>query len=154
MFNERDYTVEADNEEDKPYIVDFHRYKKLTPYEWITVKDKDPSKTLEWDKKIKFFFVAKHENSGKIESHLWFFKGLCGYSNPDYCQMIDAGTIPCRDSISKICSFLDHEPRIGGACGEIEVYLPSKRELGYGYAKETDKDYLKKIDEIEKKVTS
>ena len=29
--------------------------------------------------------VIKHCNRGKIESHLWFFKGFCTYLNPDFC---------------------------------------------------------------------
>ena len=28
---------------------------------------------------LDIFFVAKHKNAGKIESHLWFFKGFCSY---------------------------------------------------------------------------
>ena len=31
---------------------------------------------------IDFFFLIKHKNSGKIESHLWFFKGFCTFLNP------------------------------------------------------------------------
>ena len=34
---------------------------------------------------IEVFFCLKHENAGKIESHLWFFKGLCTYLNPKMC---------------------------------------------------------------------
>jgi chitin synthase len=29
-------------------------------------------------------FVIKHKNRGKIESHLWFFKGFCQLMKPDF----------------------------------------------------------------------
>jgi chitin synthase len=44
--------------------------------------------------------IIKHSNKGKIESHLWFFKGMCQYLNPDFAQIIDAGTVPLRKSVS------------------------------------------------------
>ena len=34
--------------------------------------------------RINFIFGVKHENAGKIESHLWFFRGLCNYIKPKY----------------------------------------------------------------------
>ena len=63
---------------------------------------------------IQFFFCAKHENRGKIESHLWFFLGFCAHIKPDYCQMIDVGTIPKRESISSIIFYMDTFKQVGG----------------------------------------
>ena len=34
---------------------------------------------------IDLFFCIKHERLGKIESHLWFFKGICNYLDPHMC---------------------------------------------------------------------
>ena len=78
---------------------------------------------------IPFFFCGKHHNRGKIESHLWFFKGFCSYLNPEFCQMIDIGTIPKKNSISKIVKYMQKHEKIGGACGEIEVFEPTNKEL-------------------------
>jgi len=45
--------------------------------------------------------------------------------------MLDVGTIPLHNSISRIVKAMENEERIGGACGEIEVFEPTKEELGY-----------------------
>lgn len=151
MFEERDY--ESSKKSDTklpPYLVDLHSGpKKQSPYEWIINggRDSRTKEDINYEvSPIKFFFCAKHENSGKIESHLWFFKGFCNYTNPQYCQMIDAGTIPLRESISQIVRYMDEYPQTGGACGEIEVFQPSDRELGYGYVKVTDSLIINKLD--------
>lgn len=74
--------------------------------------------------------VLKHKNKGKIESHLWFFKGFCQYLNPDYSVIIDAGTIPLRGSLSKLVMSMEAQPKVAGCCGEIEVMIPDKKEDG------------------------
>ena len=75
---------------------------------------------------IDFFFLIKHKSQGKIESHLWFFKGFCNYLQPKLTQLIDVGTIPLPRSISSMTIYLDMEKRVGGVCGEIEVLVPNK----------------------------
>lgn len=45
--------------------------------------------------------------------------------------MIDIGTIPLKNSISTICRYMDRYHQVGGACGEIEVFNPTEKELGY-----------------------
>lgn len=117
MFETRD--------EDQNYECNLHWYGKGSPIEKMLYKQHF---TLP---DINFFFCAKHENVGKIESHLWFFKGFCAYIDPEYCQMIDIGTIPLRNSISKIFKRMEANPKIGGACGEIQVFEPTDKELGY-----------------------
>lgn len=98
---------------------------KQSPSNWLTSNGKYQLPD------VNFFFCAKHENRGKIESHLWFFKGFCAYVNPDYCQMIDIGTIPLKRSIANIIRYMDSYDQVGGACGEIEVFEPTEKELGY-----------------------
>ena len=65
---------------------------------------------------------------GKIESHLWFFKGLCTYLNPRMCQLIDAGSIPLQNSISTLFLYMDTYHNVGGCCGEIVVIFPHHPE--------------------------
>jgi cellulose synthase/poly-beta-1,6-N-acetylglucosamine synthase-like glycosyltransferase len=75
-------------------------------------------------------FCIKHRNQGKIESYKWFIRGFCDALNPEYIQMIDVGSIPLRNSISKIIMHMETFPNVGGACGEIECLLSKKREDG------------------------
>lgn len=49
---------------------------------------------------------------------------------PQFVQIIDAGTIPLHNSISHIVMHLEKHPNIGGACGEIEVLIPDKKDNG------------------------
>ena len=74
---------------------------------------------------INFLWGIKHANRGKIESHLWFFRGICSYLEPDHCFVIDAGTRPLQGSLSRLNKELTLKPWVGGACGEIEVELPN-----------------------------
>lgn len=64
-------------------------------------------------------FVIKQKNRGKIESHLWLFKGFCSLIQPIYCVTVDVGTIPLWNSTSKIIFYMDAFEEIGGATGEI-----------------------------------
>ena len=45
---------------------------------------------------------------------------------PDFVQLIDVGTIPVWNSISHIVQHMEAYPKVGGACGEIEVLVPDK----------------------------
>lgn len=100
MLNERDDDVYYKVKNDKmPFLVNLHdRSSSPSPYDWLI--DSRRTKNINSEvldlKPINFFFCAKHENSGKIESHLWFFKGFSAYTNVQFCQMIDAGTIPLK----------------------------------------------------------
>lgn len=78
---------------------------------------------------LDIHLVIKHMNRGKIESHLWYFKGFC-CEIPEFCFIIDAGTVAHHNSISKIIFEMEADETIGGACGEIEVLLADKNEDG------------------------
>lgn len=45
--------------------------------------------------------------------------------------MIDIGTIPLKNSISDIIKYMDFYTQVGGCAGEIEVFEPTEKELGY-----------------------
>ena len=79
---------------------------------------------------LPIHMVIKHKNQGKIESHKWFFKGFWDYMDPTYAQIIDCGSIPLWKSISSIIWHMETIPEVGGACGEIEVMLPDKKDDG------------------------
>ena len=106
----------------EPYC-NFHG-KIKDPIEWITQKGK-----YEFPE-IDFFFMLKQENAGKIESHYWFFRGMCQAIKPDLCLLLDVGTIPMGNSIARLVKYMDCYKDTGGCCGEIEVYEPTLKELG------------------------
>ena len=81
-------------------------------------------------KRMPISLVIKHSNKQKIESHMWFFKGFTQYLNPEYTQIIDAGTIALPKSISHIIMHMTKNKNVGGSCGEIEVMVPEKTENG------------------------
>jgi len=148
MYSEKEdpriYYAGKDDLRDTPYMVNLHDgSSSKNPYQWIR---ENGSKMFEIPE-IKFFFWAKHENSGKIESHLWFYKGFCATTNPQYCQMLDAGTIPLARSVSKIIKYLDKYSNVGGAWGEIATFQPSERELGFGWNLIDDPDIIEDLKE-------
>jgi len=75
------------------------------------------------DFRINFFFAVKHLNNGKIDSHLYFFRGFCAELNPDYCLLLDIGTEAKPQSINRLVHYMDAYPKVGGSCGEIAVDL-------------------------------
>ena len=72
-------------------------------------------------KRINFVFAIKQRNDGKINSHRWFFQGLCKYLKPDLCLMLDIGTRPDKHAVFKLYKYMLKHEFCGGCCGEIEV---------------------------------
>lgn len=84
-------------------------------------------------RRINFIFAVKHKNDGKINSHKWFFQGICKYLKPDFCLMLDIGTRPDNYALSKLYKFMLANKNCGGCCGEIEVDFTNVREFGWSY---------------------
>lgn len=76
-------------------------------------------------RRINFVFAIKQRNDGKINSHRWFFQGLCKYLRPELCLMLDIGTKPLTRSVYKLYKYMQVSKNCGGCCGEIEVELDS-----------------------------
>jgi len=72
-------------------------------------------------RRINFVFAIKQRNDGKINSHKWFFQGLCKYMKPEYCMVLDIGTRPDKHSVYKLYKYMRKDINCGGCCGEIEV---------------------------------
>ena len=87
-------------------------------------------------------FAIKERNGGKLNSHVWAFRGLlpllcpryvvlldAGRSYvalppifpPRYVVLLDAGTVPEPTAILRLYSDMEYDPDIGGCCGEIMV---------------------------------
>jgi len=57
-------------------------------------------------RRINFIFALKQRNDGKINSHKWFFQGICKYLKPEYCLMLDIGTRADDYAISKLYKYM------------------------------------------------
>lgn len=74
-------------------------------------------------------FCIKQRNDGKINSHKWFFQGMCKYLKPDFTLMLDIGTRPDHYAIQKLYKYMLNNPRAGGVCGEIEVDMSLEKSI-------------------------
>jgi len=84
-------------------------------------------------RRINFVFAIKQRNDGKINSHKWFFQGLCEHMQPEQCLMLDIGTRPDKHSVYKLYKYMQVRPNCGGCCGEIEVDFTKERGLTGSY---------------------
>lgn len=66
-------------------------------------------------------FAIKERNGGKLNSHVWAFRGLIPYLNPRYVVLLDAGTVPAPTAILRLFCDMEYDDDIGGCCGEIMV---------------------------------
>ena len=80
-------------------------------------------------RRINFIFALKQRNDGKINSHKWFFQGICKYIKPQYTLMLDIGTRADDYAITKLYKHMSSNPDCGGCCGEIEVDLSEYKSL-------------------------
>ncbi|CAD8196021.1 unnamed protein product [Paramecium octaurelia] len=70
---------------------------------------------------MPIFYVFKFKNGSKLSSHLWFFKGFCQELKPEYCLLMDCGAVPAKDSIFRLISSMEADPKIGGVCGNMRI---------------------------------
>jgi cellulose synthase/poly-beta-1,6-N-acetylglucosamine synthase-like glycosyltransferase len=83
-------------------------------------------------RRINFIFAVKQRNDGKINSHKWFFQGLCKYLKPEQCLMLDIGTRPDKHALFKLYKYMQRHTFCGGCCGEIEVdFTTSSQNSSY-----------------------
>lgn len=64
----------------------------------------------------------KEQNQKKINSHRWAFEGFAELLRPNIVTLLDAGTMPGKDSIYQLWREF-RNPNVGGACGEIRTDL-------------------------------
>ncbi len=72
---------------------------------------------------VNFITAVKHYNNKKIDSHLYFFRGFCEELQPEFCMLVDIGTKPLPQSISKLYKYMWANDYIGGACGDLGIDL-------------------------------
>lgn len=75
---------------------------------------------------VQMLFCLKEQNQKKINSHRWAFEGFAELLQPNIVTLLDAGTMPGKESIYQLWREF-RNPQVGGACGEI------KAELGKGF---------------------
>ncbi|MEM1392998.1 MAG: glycosyltransferase family 2 protein [Cyanobacteria bacterium P01_H01_bin.150] len=69
-------------------------------------------------------FCIKEENTGKLDSHWWFYNRLCPVIQPDYCIQMDVGTVPEDKTIQRLCQTLDYDKQCGAAAAAILTTPP------------------------------
>ncbi|KAI0708527.1 chitin synthase-domain-containing protein [Earliella scabrosa] len=69
--------------------------------------------------KLDMLFCVKEKNQGKLDSHRWLFKAFCPLIRPEVCVLLDVGTQPRKNAIYELWECFQHDPSVGGACGEI-----------------------------------
>ena len=84
-------------------------------------------------KRINFVFAIKQRNDGKINSHRWFFQGLCKFLKPEMCLMLDIGTRPDKHAVYKLYKYMRKHVECGGCCGEIEVDFSQDKGISSSY---------------------
>ncbi|SCU87829.1 LADA_0E06414g1_1 [Lachancea dasiensis] len=77
---------------------------------------------------IQLLFCLKENNQKKINSHRWALEAFGEVLQPTVVNLLDAGTMPGKDSIYELWREFKN-PQVGGACGEI------KTDLGKGFTK-------------------
>ncbi|SMN19795.1 similar to Saccharomyces cerevisiae YNL192W CHS1 Chitin synthase I, requires activation from zymogenic form in order to catalyze the transfer of N-acetylglucosamine (GlcNAc) to chitin [Maudiozyma saulgeensis] len=71
---------------------------------------------------VQLLFALKEQNQKKINSHRWAFEGFAELLQPNIVVLLDAGTMPGKDSIYELWREF-RVPNVGGACGEIRTDL-------------------------------
>ena len=77
-------------------------------------------------RRINFMFCVKQRNDGKINSHKWFFQGICKFLKPKFCFLLDIGTRPDHYAVQKLYQYMIRNKQAGGVCGEIEVDIQAE----------------------------
>ena len=84
-------------------------------------------------RRINFIFALKQRNDGKINSHKWFFQGICKYLKPEFTLMLDIGTRADNYAIAKLYKYMLQNNDCGGCCGEIEVDFSTHEKYDSSY---------------------
>lgn len=82
---------------------------------------------------LKVLLAVKLKNAQKISSVVWFFRGYCEHFQPQFCSLMDCGTIPYNDAIWKGFQTFEGDPDVGGVCGYIMPNAPvtmDRKDLG------------------------
>lgn len=68
---------------------------------------------------LQCIFLLKEHNAGKIDSHWWFFEGICENLMPKYVILMDVGTRPLRKAFYHMYRCFERNQQISGICGEL-----------------------------------
>lgn len=103
--------------------VGMHLYEHTT---MVNIKDvREDGLELECNEStvpIQLLFALKEQNQKKINSHRWAFEGFAELLQANIVTLLDAGTMPGKDSIYELWKEF-RSPNVGGACGEIKTDL-------------------------------
>ena len=95
------------------------------------------------DHYLNTFLCTKMQSSGKLASHLWFFRGFCEMFNPDYCVLMNAGVRPAANSLFEMFRTFEGDDKLGGLCGYTTL---TPEPIFDKFGVREDQDLVKNID--------
>ena len=78
-------------------------------------------------KGINYVLAIKHLNGGKLNSHLFLFRGFCQFLKPTFTVLLDAGTEPTQYAITQLIEYMRRNKNVGGVCGSIEIDIKNSQ---------------------------
>lgn len=63
----------------------------------------------------------KDQNTGKLDSHWWFYQRLCPLLKPEHCIQIDTGTVLDVEALAEVCTLFDTRPDVAGVAGNVLI---------------------------------
>ncbi|KAJ3415249.1 Chitin synthase, class 2 [Chytridiales sp. JEL 0842] len=78
----------------------------IDPYEYPTVP-------------MPMVLLLKEKVGGKMDSHRWFFEGVCLALEPEVCMFVEAGTRPVPAGMFHLYHAFVRKPDLAGACGDV-----------------------------------
>ncbi|CEP03269.1 chitin synthase [Plasmodiophora brassicae] len=80
-------------------------------------------------KPLQLIVAVKERNQGKLSSHWWFFERISRTFYPEYCILLDIGTLPRHSTFHMfLCQFRKDE-NIAGICGQITTRTLTRTQL-------------------------
>ncbi len=74
-------------------------------------------------------FCTKSKNSGKLDSHWWFFTKLCSFFNPEYCFQVDAGTKLESNTLHSMLLTLQKDPSHAAVASNVLIDSSNPKDL-------------------------
>ena len=80
---------------------------------------------------LNVFLACKLAESGKLNSHMWFFRGFAQKICPNYCLLVDCGTKINNNTLFEFFKAFEFDKKVGGICGFNGLYAePLMDEFG------------------------
>lgn len=68
---------------------------------------------------VKLLLCIKRENSGKLDTHWWYYRLLCPTIEPQFCFHLDTATEPCLESIYHMEKCMLDNSEVGAVASSV-----------------------------------